>query len=411
MRNSTPTSVSSSSPSPDPCPGGEVVVSWDNPGDRRTNGDWYALFPANYTDLLADPIDWRYMYSLDKVVVNEVDESEYHLVHTYTATMPNTVEPGDYIMFIFMDDGYDIFAQVPFKVKPWAECGVRDASCSSDTTCSGHGKCAQSACQCDDGFSFWDCSRGCSSAPVTLAVMTGKIDTGVYNNKQTCTWDDRANRRVHRDRAQHRVDPPRPGRFGAHRNDDRGGGRATGAAATPMPTAAPARTVGPELSAGYRVHNDITQSAGASTLTITTEQADSRAALRRRHQRGAGPHRELRGAARPAPADGGEIAGIVIGSLAAAILLVVGAVLLTQWFQKRSRSAPPPPRRRPTRRCARLDRRAGGRRDSGRKAHVGRHRHDSARRARRRCRWRSSAAALRVCSRRRAACAARWRRS
>jgi hypothetical protein len=72
--------------------------------------------------------------------------SEYHLVHTYTATMPNTVEPGDYIMFIFMDDGYDIFAQVPFKVKPWSECGVPDASCSSDATCSGHGKCVQRAC-------------------------------------------------------------------------------------------------------------------------------------------------------------------------------------------------------------------------------------------------------------------------
>jgi hypothetical protein len=319
----------------DPCPGGDVVVSWDNPGDRRTNGDWYALFPANYTDLLADPIDWRYMYSLDKVVVNEVEMSEYHLVHTYTATMPNTVEPGDYIMFIFKDDGYDIFAQVPFKVKPWAECGVRDSSCSSDATCSGHGKCVQRACQCDEGFSFWDCSRGCSSAPVTLGDSTGKIDTGVYNNKQTCTWviaPTGAFNEIVLNIESVRLDPGDLVRIETAIVEDEEGG------ATPMPTAAPANTVGPELSAGYRVHNDITQSAGASTMTITTDKPVRVLLYADTTNVAPGLIASYEARLGPRQLTGGEIAGIVIGSLAAAILLVVGAVLLTQWFQKQQQA-------------------------------------------------------------------------
>lgn len=107
---------------------------------------------------------------------------------SYNAQLPNDAGPGDYVMLFFLEDGYDVAATVPFRVLSYEVCKLDIPDCTSATPpCAGHGMCVDDACECEEGWQWADCSRGCTDT--TLTAMTGSIVSGTYNNLIECKWD------------------------------------------------------------------------------------------------------------------------------------------------------------------------------------------------------------------------------
>jgi len=123
--------------------------------------------------------------------------------------------PGDYIIILFPNDDYIPRAQIFATVKPWDECLDLSActtlwseyllcqsltityivDCESDCQ---HGICPSadsSYCDCDPGFEWNDCSRGCGGEALELTEATGSfsqsgqiVDRSYSFSLVPCSW-------------------------------------------------------------------------------------------------------------------------------------------------------------------------------------------------------------------------------
>lgn len=107
----------------------------------------YGIFEEGNDDVL-DPFEWRYVHSLTQIYDGEADQVnfvlvcgskkkkkklvvKFHLFHQeleidmrYNATFPPQYNhPGTFKLLLFLEDGYDVGAEVEFEIAGYDECG------------------------------------------------------------------------------------------------------------------------------------------------------------------------------------------------------------------------------------------------------------------------------------------------
>jgi len=167
------------------CPGDPVPMHYQIPDDHASNSDWYGIFEEGNDDVL-DPFEWRYVYSLTQIYDGEADQ-ELEIDLHYNATIPpQHNRPGTFKLLLFLEDGYDVGAEVEFEIASYDDCGYDVTPCASAADCNDNGECVEGTCECNDGWYFYDCSRGCNG-DVPLP-SNGELVTGPYPNSANCSW-------------------------------------------------------------------------------------------------------------------------------------------------------------------------------------------------------------------------------
>jgi serine/threonine protein kinase len=324
------------------CRGGNLTVSWVDPGDRATNYDWYTILPATFKDPVYEAIDWRYLISKNNMLITDVPNPEdLNLNSSYTGVIPLNMQAGNYTVILYLDDVYIVAAQVFIEVDDWSECGVpkpRDA-CTASPPCSGRGSCmGDGLCNCTGHYSWYDCSKGCGDEPVKLDARQGQIVTGSYISGARCTYD---------------IEPA--GRFDNVRIDIADLGLEVGDIVrierklpptdgpTPAPTPAPtthstdtraAPTV--PRSPGYELVTEFTVSSDRMAVVDVPTTEGVRVMLAADFfNAGSGLVAAYSVQTFPRALSGGEIAGIVIGAIAAAVLLTLCILALVALVKRR----------------------------------------------------------------------------
>jgi hypothetical protein len=161
------------------CGNESITASWSIPESLATNTDWIALYSDYYLDTLADNVaEWYYLNNPTKIAGRQ----------------PNPVgsvsfsfwRPGNYTLFLFAEDGYEVLASYQIQVLDWAQCLPENWDCERDCK---SGTCDESGiCNCEVGFFSYDCSLGCNGT-VTLTESSGIFDNGWGNRNYGFAFD------------------------------------------------------------------------------------------------------------------------------------------------------------------------------------------------------------------------------